>query len=80
MSNLPSARLGAPRRVPRTVDDHAAVSVHLSIPGWVARELYIAARRDHRALSSVASLALAEYLGISEPPEPPEPPERPDEP
>lgn len=74
MSNLPSAKLGAPRRVPRTIDDHTAVSVHLSIPGWVARELYSAARRDHRALSSVASLALAEYLGISEPPERPDGP------
>lgn len=74
MSNLPSARLGAPRRVSKAVDDYTAVSVHLSLPGWVARELYSAARRDHRALSSVASLALMEYLGISEPPERPDGP------
>jgi len=69
MVEIPSARLGAPRRADRPIGDHTQIKVNLSLPGWVASALYGAARRDHRTVSSVAILALADFLEISEPDE-----------
>lgn len=67
MNDIPSARLGAPRRADRPIGDDTPVKVNLSLPGWLARELYGAARRDHRTVSSVAVLAIADFLEITEP-------------
>lgn len=60
MKKLPPTRLGAPRRADRLVDDHSSVSVHLSLPGWLVRELYGVAHSEHRSVSSVAALALTD--------------------
>ena len=69
MQKLPPTRLGAPRRADRPIDDQSSVSIHLSLPGRLARELYGVAYRDHRSVSSVAAMALTDFLKVSEPPE-----------
>ena len=69
MNKIPPARLGAPRRADRPIDDHSSVSVHLSLPGWLVRELYGVAHSEHRSVSSVAALALTDFLDVAEPPE-----------
>lgn len=69
MKKIPPARLGAPRRADQPIDDLSSTRIHLSLPGWLVRELYGAALREHRSVSSVATLALTDFLDVSEPPE-----------
>ena len=69
MNKIPPARLGAPRRADQPIDDLSPTRIHLSLPGWLVRELYGAALRDHRSVSSVAALALTDFLDVAEPPE-----------
>ena len=67
MKKIPPARLGAPRRADQPIDDLSSTRIHLSLPGWLVRELYGAALREHRSVSSVATLALTDFLDVSEP-------------
>lgn len=69
MKKIPPARLGAPRRADQPISDLSPTRIHLSLPGWLVRELYGVALRDHRSVSSVATLALADFLDVSEPQE-----------
>lgn len=69
MIDLPRARRGTARRRGDQVDADERVVAHVSMPGWIAGPLYQRARREHRTVSSVVTVALQAYLDLPAPEE-----------